>query len=333
MIDASGRLSKLTAPPELSGDTGIAYVNRNYRRHDGVEPGPMNGPVAWTGAFDGYAVYVFPHERGHFSAVIVRPTADADLSVLRHVEAFDPACEAIPGLADWTDPRLATPTSGVLVGVRLLNVYRPQLCRPGLVALGDAVATTAPTAGRGVAMASMQIGGLLDLLDDGADPITIAAPFGAWCDQWIRPWVQDHLDIDAEAVRRWQGAEMDLTQPLTSAAIVAAAERRPPDRSPPRWPPGDDGDAVVAGAGRAAGPGRLRDGLASTLESGPDVRATDRHRRDRGQRAKRRVSSPPPEDTRLRMRFATVPENGHVNSALLVERRTTRRQGSMRSPV
>jgi 2-polyprenyl-6-methoxyphenol hydroxylase-like FAD-dependent oxidoreductase len=227
VIDSSGRLSRLTAPPELSGDTGIAYVNRNFRRHDGVEPGPMNGPVAWFGAFDGYAVYVFPHERGHFSAVIVRPTADADWTVLRHVEAFDAACEAIPGLADWTDPRLATPTSGVLVGVRLLNVYRPQLCRPGLVALGDAVSTTAPTAGRGVAMASMQIGGLLGLLDAGADPVTIAAPFGAWCDQWIRPWVQDHLAIDAGAVRRWQGDDMDLTQPLTSAAIVAAAERDP----------------------------------------------------------------------------------------------------------
>jgi hypothetical protein len=112
----------------------------------------------------------------------------------------------------------------VLVGGRLRNVYRPQLSRPGLVAVGDSVATTAPTAGRGVAMASMQIDGLLHLLDDGADPAAVAVPFGAWCDTWIRPWVEDHVAFDAEAVRSWQGADIDLTHPLTSAAIVAAAQ-------------------------------------------------------------------------------------------------------------
>jgi hypothetical protein len=56
------------------------------------------------------------------------------------------------------------------------------------VAVGDAVATTAPTAGRGIAMASMQIAQLLELLDAGTDPATIADVFGAWCDTWIRPW-------------------------------------------------------------------------------------------------------------------------------------------------
>jgi hypothetical protein len=146
------------------------------------------------------------------------------LSVLRHVDAFDAACRAIPGLAEWTDPRVATPTSGVMVGGRLLNLYRRPLGRPGLVAVGDAVATTAPTAGRGIAMASMQIAQLLELLDAGTDPATIADVFGAWCDTWIRPWVEDHLAMDAESVRRWEGHDIDLTQPLTSAAVVQAAK-------------------------------------------------------------------------------------------------------------
>ena len=114
-----------------------------------------------------------------------------------------------------------------MVGGGLLNLYRRQLGRPGLVAVGDAVATTAPTAGRGVAMASMQISALLELLDRGADPARIAGPFGAWCDTWIRPWVEDHLAFDAEAVQRWQGNDLDLGRPLTSAAIVAAAQADP----------------------------------------------------------------------------------------------------------
>ena len=229
VVDAGGRVSRLSTPgvADVAGDTGMAYVTRTFRRHRGAGHGPMTSPVAWTGVFDGYQVYVFPHEHGHFSVVIIRPTADHRLTLLRHVEAFDTACRVIPGLADWTDPDLAVPTSGVLVGGRLRNVYRPQRSRPGLVAVGDSAATTAPTAGRGVAMASMQIGGLLRLLDADTDPVTVAEPFGTWCDAWIRPWVDDHLAIDGEAVRLWQGYDIDLTAPLTSAAIVAAAQADP----------------------------------------------------------------------------------------------------------
>ena len=227
VVDAGGRLSRLAPPADLGGDTGMAYVTRTYRRRPGAGPGPMTGPVAWSATLRGYDTYVFPHERGHVSAVIIRPTADAGLAVLRHEAAFDAASRAIPGLAEWTGPRVADSTSGVLVGGRLLDVYRRQARRPGLVAIGDAVATTAPTAGRGVALASMQVGALLRLLDTGADARTIAAPFGAWCDTWIRPWVEDHLAIDAEAVRRWQGDELDPTRPLTSAAVVAAAQADP----------------------------------------------------------------------------------------------------------
>ena len=237
VVDASGRLSRLT-PSQIRADVGMAYVSRTYRRHPGATPSALTTPFAWSARFHGYDGYAFPHEHGHVSIVIIRPSADAGLGALRHLSAFDAACRAIPGLVEWTDARVATPTSGVIVGGGLLNIYRRQLGRPGLVAIGDAVATTAPTAGRGLAMASMQIGALLQLLDTGADPATIAAPFGAWSDTWIRPWVEDHLAFDAESVRRWQGHDLDLSQPLTSAAIVAAARPTPGSNptSPTSWP-------------------------------------------------------------------------------------------------
>ncbi len=227
VIDASGRLSRLAPPPLIGGETGMAYVSRTFRRRPGSPPGPLMNPLAWRGQFPGYDAYAFPHEHGHTSVVLIRPMADIGLGVLRHLDAFEAACRAVPGLAEWTDPKVATPTSGVLVGGGLLNVYRPQPGQPGLVAVGDAVATTSPTAGRGLAMASMQIRALLDLLDGGADPSTVAGPFGRWCDAWMRPWVEDHLTFDAESVRRWQGHDVDLAQPLTSAAIVAASQADP----------------------------------------------------------------------------------------------------------
>lgn len=225
VIDAGGRLSRLAPAPVLAADAGMAYVSRTFQRPPGSGPGPLSWPFAWSGRFVGYDAYVFPHEHGHISAVIIRPTADAGLGVLRHVDVFQAACRAIPGMSEWTGP--AEPTSGVMIGGGLLNAYRPQAGCPGLVALGDSLATTAPTAGRGIAMASMQIRALLDLLDGGAGIDDLTTCFAHWCDTHVRPWVEDHIAFDAEAVQRWQGRDLDLSRPLTSTAIVNAAQADP----------------------------------------------------------------------------------------------------------
>ncbi len=228
VVDASGRASRLSGSIDtLGGDCGMAYVDRAYRLRPGAEPGPVSNVIGWFGGFDGYQVLVFPQERGCFSVVLIRPTADAALKQLRHRDAFEAACRAIPALADWTDPQRSRPESGVLVGGALRNVYRRQRRVPGLVAVGDAVSTTTPTAGRGVAMASLQLAALLALLDAGTEPATVAEPFGAWCDERIQPWVADHIANDDIAVERWQGAALDLSRPLTSMAIHAAAEVDP----------------------------------------------------------------------------------------------------------
>jgi 2-polyprenyl-6-methoxyphenol hydroxylase-like FAD-dependent oxidoreductase len=233
VIDASGRSGRigeeLVTPPvdALGGDCGIAYVNRTYRLLRGASPGPTNSPLGWFGPFDGYLVLLFTHERGHYSLVIVRPTANEPLKELRHDAVFDAACRAIPALAEWTRPERSVPTSAVMVGGALRNAYHPQRGVPGLVTVGDAVATTAPTAGRGVAMACLQIDELLRLLDDGHDPVAVAEPFGTWCDHHMRPWVTDHIRVDDAAARRWQGHDVDLSQPLPSDLIAAAAQVEP----------------------------------------------------------------------------------------------------------
>jgi len=233
VVDASGRAGRLDRSgaqgddPELDGDCGLAYVDRTYRLRAGAEPGPMVSPIAYLADFDGYQTLVFLHEAGHFSVVLVRPTADAALKALRFEAAFEAACRAIPALAEWTHPDRAHPTSPVLVGGALRNVYRRQAGTPGLVAVGDSVATTTPTRGRGIAMACMQVTALLALLDEGADPATVAEPFGSWCDHAIEPWVADHIAIDGGMVRRWQGEDLDLSIPLTSDLIAAAAEADP----------------------------------------------------------------------------------------------------------
>ena len=114
-----------------------------------------------------------------------------------------------------------------MVGGALRNVYRSQRGLLGSISALVAVATTTPTRGRGIAMGFTQVDALLDLLDDGADPGSVAEPHGAWCDKHVRPWVEDHIAIDTDAVARWQGAGLDLSRPLTSDRICEAAEVDP----------------------------------------------------------------------------------------------------------
>ena len=148
VVDASGRAGRTTralrAAPTLIGRTGVAYVDRQYRLRPGADPGPMTNPLAWQADLDGYQVIVFRHERGTFSVLIVRPTLDPDLALLRHEAAFDAACRAIPGLDAWTDPERSEPITPVFAGGALVNHYRGQAApdgsiRRGFVAVGDAV--------------------------------------------------------------------------------------------------------------------------------------------------------------------------------------------------
>jgi hypothetical protein len=233
VVDASGRSGRaadaVRAPLEVGGLCGMAYVDRQYRLHDVAAPGPMSNPIAWQADFDGYQSIVFLHEGGYFSVLLVRPTADASLKDLRYAAAFEAACRAIPGLAEWTDPVRARPVTDVLPGGPLRNAYRGQRtldgreALPGLVSVGDAVATTTPTFGRGVATTFMQIRQLFALLDDGTGPALVAEPFDRWCEEQMLPWVLDHLRMDDDLVRRWEGGDVDLTQPLPSDLVMAAA--------------------------------------------------------------------------------------------------------------
>ncbi|HLM04470.1 MAG TPA: FAD-dependent oxidoreductase [Blastococcus sp.] len=237
VVDASGRagrtLDELRTPSMLGGSCGMAYVDREYRLREGAEPGPMTNALAWQGDFDGWQALLFLHERGYFSVVLIRPTADAALKDLRHTVAFEAACRAVPALAEWTDPDRAQPVTDVLPGGPLRNAYRGQgaldgrPCVPGLVSVGDSVATTTPIFGRGVTTTFLQVVRLLALLDSEPDPGSVGEPFDAWCAEQMQPWVADHVGMDRDAVRRWEGGDVDLSRRLPSDLILAAAAQDP----------------------------------------------------------------------------------------------------------
>jgi hypothetical protein len=190
--------------------------------------------------YDGYLVIVFPQDDRTISALIVRPSADDRLAELRHPDVFDAVTRANPHLARWTDPQRFEPITDVMPGGGLTNTYQRQARVPGLYFVGDAVCTTNPAAGRGVALGLLQAQELLRLLavdggaedggaedggaEDGAD---VGARFDAWCDENIRPWFDDHIYWDATLLRRFRGEDIDLEARIPSDLICAAAEVDP----------------------------------------------------------------------------------------------------------
>jgi 2-polyprenyl-6-methoxyphenol hydroxylase-like FAD-dependent oxidoreductase len=234
VIDASGRAGRLghgLRAPAHGGDCGLAYVSRQYELLPGADEGPVNSPVGLLVNHPGYQVIVFPHDNRTFSALVARLASDRDLARLRDDRAFDAACQAIPALAIWTAPERSRPITPVLPGGRLINSYRGQrgpagaVAMPGLIFVGDAVCTTTPTAGRGVATSLMQGQHLLELLDhDAVDLVGCAETFETWCDANIQPWFTDHVVMDAAQVQRWTGRDIDLAAKLPSDVVIMAAE-------------------------------------------------------------------------------------------------------------
>jgi 2-polyprenyl-6-methoxyphenol hydroxylase-like FAD-dependent oxidoreductase len=96
------------------------------------------------------------------------------------------------------------------------------------MSVGDAVCTTTPLAGRGVALGLMQARELVRILDlrDG-DITTATMQFNSWCTHTVRPRFDDHRYIDIDRMRRWSGGDVDVSRRLPSDLIVAAAQADP----------------------------------------------------------------------------------------------------------
>ena len=58
---------------------------------------------------------------------------------------------------------------------------------------------------------------LLALFDSEPDPGLVGEPFDAWCEENMLPWVADHVAMDEDAVRRWEGGDVDLMRKKVAA--------------------------------------------------------------------------------------------------------------------
>lgn len=231
VVDASGRAGRIVGAPRLTQrvDCGMAYAARQYRLHRDATPGPLNGGPGYLAAHRGFVVMVFRHEDGVFTVLFVRPSDDKALADLRHADAFEAACAAVPGLAEWTEPSRSEPIDVVRAGAGLANAYgrQPTMIRR-LVAIGDAFCTTNPQGARGVALGLQSAAALADLVRDV--PLDhVAAGLAAWGDAHLLPWYRDHLAWDAGLLAQWAGRPVDPDGPISLEVVVAAAREFHPE--------------------------------------------------------------------------------------------------------
>ncbi len=231
VVDASGRAGRLSAPHRpirRRVDCGMAYAARLYRLRPGAEPGP-GAEFVFNAQHRGFLVLVFPHDHGTFTVLFVRPSEDRELAMLRDTGAFEAACRAVPGLAEWTDPERSEPIDKVRAGAGLTNEYGRQPTVAALVAIGDAVCTTNPAGGRGTALGLQSAAALADLVAADVPVGELAAELDRWSEAELLPWYEDHVDADAALLAGWAGRPVDPDGPIGLEVLVAAARDRHPE--------------------------------------------------------------------------------------------------------
>jgi flavin-dependent dehydrogenase len=214
-------------------DTGIVYLSRFYRLHDGVEPPPADGPI---GGDLGYLKYaVFQGDNRTFSVTFAVRTQDGELrAALLDETRFDAAAQLLPATTAWADPALATPITPVHVMGGLLNRVvrfrhadgRPKLL--GFHAVGDAHTCTNPLYGRGCSLAMVQATLLADaLVAHPGDAQAAARTYEDACAREIEPWYRAAVGQDRmnrEAARDESLEERGFDEAKLDALAAAAAE-------------------------------------------------------------------------------------------------------------
>jgi flavin-dependent dehydrogenase len=258
--------------PEHEEDTGLVYLSRFYRLHDGAVPPPTGGPI---GGDLGYLKYaIFQGDNRTHSVTFALDTEDAELrSRLVDPDGFDRAATALVVTRPWVDPALTGAITGVHTMGGLINrrvEYLDDQGRPrvlGFHAVGDAHTCTNPLYGRGCSLAMVQATLLAEALADhpGSDREGLEARARAYeqrVEQEVLPWYraavnQDRLNREG-AVARDQQRRAEAADGSDSLDSPAQQARNEEDGGP-EGP--DDDQQQAAQEARDFMQSLMRDGL------------------------------------------------------------------------
>jgi 2-polyprenyl-6-methoxyphenol hydroxylase-like FAD-dependent oxidoreductase len=228
VVDAMGRRTKLTEwleamgaqPPALeSEDAGFVYSTRYFEGPDQpITRGPALAPLGTI------SVLTIAGDNNTWSVTIFGASADKDLKALRDAEAFTRVINACPLQAPWLR---GTPITDVLVMAGILDRHRTFVVEgkpiaTGVVAVGDAWASTNPSAGKGMSVGLVHAQQLREAVRKGVDD-TLELRFAELTEREVTPFFRNQIKED-----RARFAEMDALRkgedpaPADPAATAAA---------------------------------------------------------------------------------------------------------------
>ena len=242
VIDAMGRRSELTrwlmqlgvGPViEETEESGFVYYTRFFRARGAGMPAFRAAIVTEIGTF---SVLTLPADSGTWSVTVFTSTGDRALKRLRDPDVWTAVVAACPAHRQWLD---GEPITGVLPMAGVLDRFRRLFVdgRPvatGLVAVGDAMACTNPSGGRGMTLGLLGVQHLRDVIRSHLEnPHRLAETWDAVAQAELVPWYRETVEEDRdrfaeiEALRRGAESPPPSHLALHRRALLAALFRDP----------------------------------------------------------------------------------------------------------
>ena len=213
VIDALGRYRSPAGWPRGAGeptDSGAVYYCRYFELAEGVEH--LDAPILNPRGDLGYMGFnTFRGDNRTFAVILLAPTADHELRVLRHEQAWEAACAAITPLDVMTSADFARPITDVMPMGGLMNVDRtgdPLVA--GILAVGDAFCHTDPAFAYGVSFALAHAQALAHAAAEAPDVDAIAERYRADAGPEARERHALVCATDAARALRWRGEPLEM---------------------------------------------------------------------------------------------------------------------------
>ena len=241
VVDATGHRSPVPgwlapiglAPVEHRATVGLTY----YTRHYGSPDGPPTGTGGALTHHPSYSVLSLPADNGTWGLALIVSSTDPATRRLRETPCWEAALRASGVDERWL---AGTPLDDVrpLAGLQdIVREYAPAGVPvvDGLVAVGDAWATTSPFLGRGLSLGALQAVALRDAVTGhasaGSGPVPVA--YAALLRERVQPYVEATLAFGrhrvAEMAAEAAGQPYRTDDPAwaASTALVTGARDDP----------------------------------------------------------------------------------------------------------